>query len=94
MAWCVVFKSSLGHFTIPPHLLLSFPVQLMAKAHAKKPEIYEILVKASAIKCPVGRLTFQHSEFGAGVDFSHAVGGCALIDGLVPVSAQRLYAEN
>lgn len=56
--------------------------------------MYEKLVKPRAIKCPVGRLTFQHSEFGAGVDFSHAVGGCALIDGLVPVCAQWLYAEN
>lgn len=49
---------------------------------------------SKAIKCQKGRLTFQHSKFGTGVDFSHAVGGCALVDGLVPVSTQRLYAEN
>lgn len=39
-------------------------------------------------------LTFQDGELGAGVDLPTSVGGRALVDGFVPVGAQRLDAQH
>lgn len=39
-------------------------------------------------------LTFQHCELGIDVDLASAVGGRALVNGFVPVCAQRLDPQH
>lgn len=39
-------------------------------------------------------LTFKDRKLGAGVDFSCAVGGCALVNSFVSVRTQRLDPEH